>query len=278
MRREAGSQQLRFVSARARCAGLALGVALAVLGRPTSAQESAAVGEDLLTAGLSLLVAKWKYEQMSTGRVSIPELRRAYLKVLERMDDGERATIRGVCAAHRMPVVKQRVDAAEPAPVFPDVHAYCLKAIEASAKRDRLSDLYINLALQAQGYDELHFAEQAKFLQNNEAGLTRAAIFKAANAGDPAYASITGQQRQLHCPLAFDAGYAFGYRNPEKSQPYELTAAEAERIVRACYDPAVKEIALNGEATAVSRAGLFAGAWLGRKLRLDNPAIKPQVQ
>jgi hypothetical protein len=270
MRRQAGSQRLRFDSARARCAGLALGVVLAVLGRPTSAQESTAVGEDLLTAGLSLLVAKWKYEQMATGRVSIPELRRAYLKDLERMDDGERATIRGVCAAHRMPVVKQRVDAAEPAPVFPEVHTYCLKAIEASAKRDRLPDLYINLALQAQGYDELHFAEQAKFLQNNEAGLTRAAIFKAANAGDPTYASITGKERPLHCPLAFDAGYAFGYRNPDKSQPYELTAAEAERIARACYDPSVREITLNGAPVSAQKAGLFAGAWLGRKQRLES--------
>ena len=66
-------------------------------------------------------------------------------------------------------------------------------------------------------------------------------------------------------------GYAFGYRNPEKNQPAELTANEAEAIGRACYDPSAKEIALKGDKLAVSRAGLLAGAWLGRQQQRREP-------
>src|ERR1044071_3865293 len=136
---------------------------------------------------------------MSKGRVSAPELRRAFLADLDRMSDDSRATVRAICAGGRMPGVKRRLESAEAAPsdVFPDVHAYCLKAIEVSAKHDRLSDLYINLALQAQGRTSFDAVKDADLLKDNGAGRTRAAIFKAENAGEPAYAGITGQQRPL---------------------------------------------------------------------------------
>jgi len=234
-------------------------------------ENGKAVGEDLAVAELSALVAVLKHDQLSKrGKIFIPELKEKHLKGLELMTDDSLTTTRGICAAHRMPFVRQRVDAAEPAPVFPEVHAYCLKAIEVSAKRDRLSDLYMNLALQEQGRSSLQFASDAELLKNNEAGRTRLAVLKAANSGEAAYLSITDKQRQLHCPLALDAGFAFGYRSPEKDQPYELTAPEVQTIARACYDPTVKEIALKDALVPAQKAGLFAGAWLGQRQRLEG--------
>jgi hypothetical protein len=228
------------------------------------------VGEDLLIAELSALVAELKYDQLAKrGKTSVPELKEKYLRYVELVDDGDRAKMRGICAAHRMPVVKRKVDAAEPAAVLPDVHAYCLKAIEVSAGRDRLPDLYINLALQEQGQSEFRSAEQAALLKNDEAGRTTGLILRAANAAQGDYASITGKTKPLPCPLAFDAGFTWGYRSPDKQQPYELTAADAERIARACYDPTVKEISLKDALVPAQKAGLFAGAWLGRKQRLE---------
>lgn len=234
-------------------------------------ENSKAIGEDLLIAELSALAAELKYEQLAKrGKTSIPELKEKYLRYVELVDDGERAKMRGICAADRMPVVKRKVDAAEPAPVLPEVHAYCLKAIEVSAQRDRLPDLYINLALQEQGQSEFRSAEQAGLLKNDEAGRTTGLILRAANAGQATFESVTGKIQQLPCPLALDAGFTWAYRNPDKKQAYEVTASEVETMARACYDPSIKEIPFRGDTLAVSRAGLLAGAALGRQKRLAS--------
>lgn len=252
---------------RSRLAALSV-VLVAILANPSQAAEEKAPGEDLITAELSALVAELKQDQLSKrGTISIIELKEKYLKDLELMNDGTRATIRGICAAHRMPVVKQRVDAAEPAPVLPEVYTYCLKAIDVTAKRDRLADLYINLALQAQGRSQFQFTDDAELVKNNEPGRTRLAILKAANAGEATYQDITGRTKELPCPLAFDAGYTWAFNSPEKSQPYEFAAADIERITRACYDPSVEEITLSGAPIPAQKVGLFAGAWLGRVYR-----------
>ena len=227
-------------------------------------------GEDLIARTLELLDAQLRYDQLAANRrISVVDLKRLHLKYLEQLVGDESLTqIRAICAAHRMPWLRDVVQSKQVQ--LPDTPVYCLKAIEVSARGNMLSDLYINLALQAQGRESFDSAKDAALLKDNEAGRTRAAIFKAANAGEPAYAGITGQQRPLPCPLAFDAGYAFGYRNPDKNQPVEFTANEAEAIVRACYDPSAMEITLKGDKLAVSRAGVLAGASLGRRAKLEG--------
>ncbi len=204
---------------------------------------------------------------VSARDLSPQEQRALHLRELEITSEELLAKTRRNCAMHLMTKIKKDMEG-QGAPM-PDVHVYCIKAMEVSARRGLLADLYVNLALQEQGHSEFHFAGQTELLKNNESSRTRLSIFKAADAGEPTYTSITGKVRQLPCPLAFDAGYTWAYRNPDKSQPYELTAAVVETIARSCYDPSVKEIMLSGASVPAQKAGLFAGAWLGRQQRTN---------
>jgi hypothetical protein len=195
-----------------------------------------------------------------------------YLRELSLMTPGELTLRRRNCAMHRMPQVFESVrrgsrkDAARagfPVADLPPVPVYCLEALNVSARRNLLADLYMSLALQEQGISGFHFAEYAQLLRNDEAGRTTGSILRAANAGERSYVGLAGQSRTLPCPLALDAGYTWATRNPSR-QMAEMTAEAASAVARQCYNPSTTRITLNGETMSAQRAGLLAGAWLAR--------------
>lgn len=189
----------------------------------------------------------------------------SYLRELDLMSGELLAKVRQNCATGQMPQILAKVRRDNSGGQIPAADTYCVTAMGVSGRRNALLDLYINTALQEQGYSELHFAEQAKLLQHDEAGQTAGRIFRAAGSGAASYQNITGQSRNLPCSLALDAGFTWGYRNPNKPQPYELTEASAAAIARACYDPSIREISVAGQTMPAQKAGLYAGAWLGRQ-------------
>lgn len=190
-----------------------------------------------------------------------------YLREVNLMDTRSLVQVRENCALDHMPGILAKVQQDNPGEALPRADAYCLRALAVSADRNFLADLYADLALQEQGYSEFAFAEDAQFLKHDEAGRTTGAILRAANSGAANYAGITGKTRDLPCPLALDAGFTWAYRNPDKPQPVVLTVAQAAATARACYQPAAKVIAVGKEVLPASKAGLYAGAWLGRQQR-----------
>jgi len=191
--------------------------------------------------------------------------RSSYLHELDLMSGELLAKVRQNCASGQMPQILAKVRRDNPGEQVPAADTYCVTAMGVSGRRNTLLDLYINIALQEQGYSELHFAEQAQLLQHDEAGQTAGRIFRAAGIGATSYVSITGKSRDLPCPLALDAGFTWGYRNSGKAQPYALNAKSAAAIARACYDPSNREISVAGQTMSAQKAGLYAGAWMGRQ-------------
>jgi hypothetical protein len=190
-----------------------------------------------------------------------------YMRELDLMDPQSLVDVRQNCVLDHMPAVLAKVQRDNPNERLPTADAYCVRAVAVSAAHDELAHLYANLALQEQGYSALTFAEDAKLLQHDEAGRTTGATLRAALSGADSYVSITGKTRALPCPLALDAGYTWAYRNPEKPLPYSLTGAQAVAIARACYVPSTKTISVGTENLPAAKAGLIAGAWLGREQR-----------
>jgi len=193
-----------------------------------------------------------------------------YLREIELMDADLLAKTRQTCAVGEMANIKARIDTDEidrkyGAP-FPAVEVYCLKAIYVSREQKKLNDLYINLALQAQGYHiDFNFADMSGKLQNNEVGRTILAILSAAKSGAGSYTSITGKPHDLPCPLAFDAGMTWASTTPSAAAPMALTMAEATAAIRQCYAPGVTTITLQGTAMPATKAGLIVGAWLAKQ-------------
>ncbi|MDV6333154.1 hypothetical protein [Asticcacaulis sp. 201] len=190
------------------------------------------------------------------------------LKEVERFDDLYLVETRQTCAEGKMAAIKADMDKdkrLKSSTALPAPDIYCRKILTESKRRGHLADLYINLALQEQGYSSLHFAQQAQLLKNNESGRTLAAVLQAANAGQPSYTSITGKPRDLPCPLALDAGFAWGAANAMAAAPVTLTEAEANTIALQCYDVATTTITIHGIAMPASKAGLIAGAWLAKQ-------------
>jgi hypothetical protein len=191
-----------------------------------------------------------------------------YFREIELMDANLLTQTRQTCAMGQMPSIKARIDADKDlqrfdAP-FPDADAYCLKVLAVSRSTHHLLDLYINLALQAQGYSDFHSADMAKLLSNNEAGRTMIAILSAAKTGQTTYTGITGKSRDLPCPLALDAGATWADGNDKATPPIALTEAEASAIARQCYAPVSTTITVRGVVMPASKAGLVAGIWLAK--------------
>jgi hypothetical protein len=189
----------------------------------------------------------------------------SYLRELDLMSGELLAKVRQNCATGQMPQILAKVRRDNPGEQVPAADTYCVTAMGVSARRNALLDLYINMALQEQGYSELAFAEDAQLLNHDEAGQTAGRVFRAAGSGASSYLSITSKSRVLPCSLAFDAGFTWGYRNPNKPQSYELTEAGAAAIARACYDPSIQAISIAGQTMSAQKAGLYAGAWMGRQ-------------
>lgn len=188
------------------------------------------------------------------------------LREVDLLGQPELADAREGCALNRvangfMAIRKDALVHGDPPP--PDI--YCLRVLSVSRAKGRMADLYINLALQEQGYDSLMFAQQAQLLKNNEAGRTFQAVLMAANAGQTSYTSITGKARDLTCALAIDAGETWASANPTAASPMEITGTDAAAVARQCYAGGpITTITVNGNPLPASKAGLIAGIWLAR--------------
>lgn len=191
-----------------------------------------------------------------------------YLRELDRSTSEHLVTVRLDCAANQIPQIFRKVAKDNPRETLPSVDAYCRRALELSGRHNAVLNLYIDLALREQGYDGLYLPQQAPLLAHDETNQTVIRIFFAAGRGQPSYVGIAGKVHPLSCPLALDAGFAWGYRNPDRgTDPVPLTETSVNAIARACYDASVKTIPFGWFVAPTEQAGLYAGAWLGRRQR-----------
>ncbi len=231
-------------------------------GAPLNPDTVTSEDEAYLVAEFDYIAAKFSYEPPTV-----------HLRLLRNDTPENIVTVRRACALNSMPHIYEAVardraqveaSGAKAAPM-PELTTFCLTALDEARKRNILPGLYANLALQEQGVHAQRSAKQAPLLQNNEAWHTTEAILKAANAGQVAYTSISGQLRVLPCPLALDAGYTWATGNLKAEIPVALTQAEVAAAARQCYDPTITTtITLHGTAYPVQQAGVIVGAWLAR--------------
>ena len=218
----------------------------------------------LATLAVALTVA------LQAGSVdAAPATTDPYLREVELFDAQYLAEARQVCATDKMVAIQAKLRADKELKRFdaplPPVEAYCLKVVAVSRAQGRMADLYVNIALQEQGYRSYDAAGQAQLLSHGEASNTTSAILRAANAGQVTYNSITGKSRDLPCPLALDAGATWADGNDKATSPIALTEAEASAIARQCYAPATTTITVRGVAMPAQKAGLIAGIWLAKQ-------------
>ena len=191
-----------------------------------------------------------------------------YLWDLERSRELDLTQARQACADGDMPRIRHKIETDKNVQLFdvhmPETSVYCLKALSVAKAKGWTWNLYMNIAMQEQGYTDYDTAGEAVLLKNNEAGRTWGAIFRAANAGAASYTSITDKPRPLPCSLALDAGFTWVSANSGATVPIDLTQIEAGAIAKQCYDPAVTQITVRGTIMSPQKAGLIAGAWMAR--------------
>lgn len=170
---------------------------------------------------------------------------------------------------------------------MPLAHEECAHVLEVTGRKGWESDLYINLALQAQGMSEWRNEVHNKLLANGEAETTFLNIARAARAGEKFYKTIRDDTYPLECPLAFDVGFTYGVnpdgskptRNPATGEPYAPLSPETiSAVAQACYKPGSPDtIGLEGVGTPLNTAAFRAGESWGRALRaeLDAKAAAP---
>lgn len=178
------------------------------------------------------------------------------------MDARSLVEVRQNCALEQLPAILAKVMRDNPAEHLPATKVYCMRAIKASAHKGLLAGLYDNLALQAQGRSAFVSASDANLLVHDESGKTAGSILRAAQSGATSYTSINGAVQKITCELAFDAGFTWAFRNPQKPQPYAMTASQAEDMAEACFEK--HSATIGASALPATKAGLIAGAWFGK--------------
>lgn len=218
----------------------------------------------LATLAVALTVA------LQAGSVdAAPATTDPYLKEIELFGATDLAEARQICATGKMASIQAKLRADKELKRFdlplPPVENYCLKVLTVSVAQARMADLYVNMALQEQGFESYDTVGQVKLLSHGEASRTTLAILTSANAGQPTYTSITGKSRDLPCPLALDTGATWAAGNDKATLPIDLTEAEVSAIARQCYAPATTTITVRGVVTPAQKAGLIAGVWLAKQ-------------
>ena len=140
----------------------------------------------------------------------------------------------------------------------PTPERLCEVAVEEAAKRGILNDLYEQIG--------------------GDAAATRQRIFEAAaqNLGRfirPA-GPQTGEASGLTCPLAFDAGYAYGVENPAQAVAEHVTDAQIAEAQRDCY-ASPNASTLEGIIAGIRRGQGFQQQQLAQ--RADASAVLPPV-
>ena len=136
----------------------------------------------------------------------------------------------------------------------PTPERLCEAAVEEAAKRGILNDLYEQIG--------------------GDAALTRQRIFEAAAQNVTRFTRPNGELSRLTCPLAFDAGYAFGVENPAQPVAEHVTDAQIAELQRDCY-ATPNASTLEGAIAGIRRGQGFQRQQLAQ--RADASAVLPPV-
>lgn len=199
------------------------------------------------------------------------------LQIIEREPEDSLVDHRQACSNHSL--LASNIKSEQEGKPMPAAHEECLKVLDVTARKGLGNDLYINLALQAQGVREWRNEAHNQLLQNREISRTLRAVGSAALAGEVEYQSVNPTvKRKLDCPLALDAGFTHG--QVQGSTPMQaLSASARDSVVKACYNPeSPPMLTVDGETMPLNKAGLLAGENIGRALRAELDKLpKPKT-
>ena len=166
--------------------------------------------------------------------------------------DGYVTKVRYGCASGAAPEVIEggrRFGTEQPTP-----ERLCEVAVEEAAKRGILNDLYTEIG--------------------GDGAATRQRIFEAAAQNVTRFNLPSGQLARLTCPLAFDAGYAYGVENPAQPVAEHVTDAQITEAQRDCY-ATPNASTLEGIVAGIRRGQGFQQQQLAQ--RADASAALPPV-
>ncbi len=122
------------------------------------------------------------------------------------------------CAFGDTPIIMRKFVQTYPRHAYtvPDVAEYCIAVLREAAKRKRQGYVYSRM-------------------QPGKAVQEWSLIVRAAWAAQNRYFNAEGQAKILNCELAFDAGYVYGLRHPDKPMRLEQNESRAEETARLCF-------------------------------------------
>lgn len=200
------------------------------------------------------------------------ELKANSLREIELMDVEELSIRREVCVNGSVNAVLAKSAAEWGAAAVASPAEYCGKTIEQAVKKDWTLGVFYNQAMKQLGLGAgLFWQSDADALGTKPVELVRN-IRAAADGGYTSYIDAAGKERPLACPLALEAGAAWGAANPDKVNRPGITEELAGKIVGVCYNPDITEVTLKatGQKLTVQQAGLAAGEVLARMVKQDR--------
>lgn len=197
--------------------------------------------------------------------------RRAAMSEIPLFDRRTMNDYRQTCAQGKAPDVIASAEAITGKDTHPPAPVYCPALIQESIRKGWPLGLYGDMALQQKGLGiQAVFEDDDKRIGDDDNTISLN-VRAAANVGKTTYPHLQGGERELPCPLAFDAGAVAGMTlaRDGKSQRLALTKQQISTIAEVCYSkekepsPAMKAIG-----DAIVKAGDPNGAAIGLSLNL----------
>ncbi|MEM1088436.1 MAG: hypothetical protein AAGH90_11970 [Pseudomonadota bacterium] len=143
--------------------------------------------------------------------------------LLPGLSDFTVADERASCANGRWDIVTSRVAEEWPhgASFLPKAAIHCPAVLVEIARRGRLRDLYANRTRQ-NGI-------------TGDSGAEHQRILSAALKDNTGYISTVGPTRKINCELAFDAGFYFGFYNPNTPVAGSVNEATIDALTSQCF-------------------------------------------
>ena len=142
---------------------------------------------------------------------------------------------------------------------MPAASHFCEGAAEEAAKRGLLDMVYAWLD------------ENPETARPGDGPATRQTVFNAAAQNAGQFTRPSGRAARLPCPLAFDAGYAYGVENPQSSIADGASEEQVRDAQQACYaDP--DAATLDGLVAGIRRGQAFQRLQVAQA---DKPAAAP---
>lgn len=198
--------------------------------------------------------------------------RRALMSEIPLFDWRSMSDYRQTCAAGKAPDVIASYEVTQGKHSHPPASVYCTALVSESLRKNWPLALYGDMALQQKGLGlQAVFEDDDKRIGNDDNVIARN-VRRAANEGKTTYPHLQGGERELPCPLAFDAGAVAGavMARDDKTLRLPLTKQQITAIAEACYDPKAKEPtpAMKGIGEQIVKAGHPNGAAIGLSLNL----------